>query len=109
MTSLKTIASLFEKEPPHWGLRGDPHLWNEIRTSFEQTPLPDSAEELIALIQTMFTTLTGHSISERTMFFIERFSHGGMSSGHISPDFWRDEVIPMMHGRFIEVKSKSNE
>ena len=70
------VASLFDKEPMHWGLRGDPYLWKQISAHFEQTPLPDSADELISLIETTFERLTGHSISEREMFFIERFSHG---------------------------------
>ena len=105
MTNFKTVASLFEKEPMHWGLRGDPYLWQEMHTSFEKTPLRDSAERLVELIESTFETFTGHSISERNMFFLERFSYGGMSSEHISPDFWREAVIPIMRARYFEMKS----
>ena len=100
----KTVALLFDKEPSQWGLRGDPYLWREMRTYLEKTPLPASADELIALIETTFETLTGHWISEREMFFIECFSHGGMSSGHISPEFWAEQAIPMLLERYRESK-----
>jgi len=103
MTSLKTVAALFENEPMRWGLRGDPYLWREMRLHFEQTPLPTTAEGLDTLIEAMFASLTDHSISEKEPFFIERFSHGGMSSGQISPDFWRDTIIPLMRARYTEI------
>jgi molybdenum cofactor cytidylyltransferase len=109
MTTSKSVASLFVKEPMHWGLRGDPYLWREMSAHFEQMPLPDAADELISLIETTFEVLTTHSISEREMFFMERFSHEGMSSGHISPDFWRETGIPMMRDRYFEAKSTTDD
>ena len=33
LTNPKTIASIFEKRPHQWGLRGDPHL---LRERFEK-------------------------------------------------------------------------
>jgi len=100
MTKPQTIASLFEKKPARWGLRGDPYLWEEMKSHFENTPLPATTDELVSLIQTAFASLTAHSVSESENFFIERLSHGGMSSGHISPEFWRDKVIPEIGSRF---------
>jgi hypothetical protein len=109
MTNPKTVASLFENEPMRWGLRGDPHLWREMREHFEKTTLPDSADELIAFVETMFEALTNHPISERDFFFIERFSDGGMSRGMISSEFWRDKVLPMMRVRYFDMKKTSDE
>jgi hypothetical protein len=103
------VASLFDKEPMQWGLRGDPYLWREMSAQFEQTPLPDAADELISIIETTFEKLTGHSIAERETFFLECFSHGGMSSGHIFPDFWRQEVLPLMRARYFEMKNTTND
>lgn len=103
MNLSKTVASLFEKEPIQWGLRGDPHLWREMRLQFDRTPLPATADELAALIESAFGSLTGHSISESRPFFVERFSHGGMSSGYVSPEFWRDKAIPLFRARFDEI------
>lgn len=33
-------------------------------------------------------------------FFIERFAHGGMSSGVVDADFWETEAIPMLVERY---------
>lgn len=107
MTTHMPLTSLFEKEPSTWGLRGDPFLWSEMRVHFDKTPLPASTRELARLIEEAFATLTGHSIHETDSFFIERFSHGGMSSGHISPKFWRDNVIPLLCERFNVSNSRT--
>jgi len=96
----KTIASLFEEEPAQWGLRGDPHLWREMREYFKHTPLPASADILVVQIGSAFLALTEHSISEKQHFHIERFGRGGMSGGYISPEFWREKVIPLLQERF---------
>lgn len=93
---MKTIASLFDEQPVQWNLRGDPHLWREMRAHFDDIPLPSSTEELVALIEAAFHTLTGHSISETEPFFIERYHTGGMSSGMILPTFWRGKIIPLL-------------
>jgi hypothetical protein len=96
----KSIATFFEEKTYQWGLRGDPHLWNEMSEHFAHIPIPDSADELVHLIEAAFELSTGHSILEEANFYVERFSHGGMSSGVVSPEFWRDKVIPVMCERF---------
>ena len=102
MTVPRTVASLFEQEPARWGLRGDPYLWKEMREHFKQTLIPATANDLVDLIEAAFKSLTGHSVSESEAFFVERLSHGGMSSGVVSPEFWRVKVIPLMRIRFGE-------
>ena len=97
---MKTIASFFEKEPGTWGLRGDPHLWREMQDYFTEASIPATENELTALIEAAFESLTGHSINESDTFYVERFAHGGMSSGYISPEFWREKVMPMICERF---------
>lgn len=100
MKNSRTLASLFDEEPFRWGLRGDPYLWREMRAHFDETPLPASTRELAALIEQAFASLTGHPLSETEPFHIERFSHGGMSSGMVSPQYWREKAIPMLQERF---------
>jgi len=71
-----------------------------MKAQFAQTLIPDTADELIALIQSAFEKLTNHSMSEKENFFVERLNHGGMSGGYVSPAFWRNKVIPMMREQF---------
>jgi hypothetical protein len=35
---------------------------------------------------------------------IERYAHGGMSSGMISVEFWRKEILPLLKTRYTEAK-----
>jgi hypothetical protein len=102
MSSYSTVADLFQYEPGEWGLRGDPYLWAEMQVHLSGVPLPSNPEELKELLVHSFHTLTGNSLSSRKYFYVERFAHGGMSSGHIDPTFWRNKVIPLLMQRFSE-------
>ena len=106
MAETQTMVSLFDTKPIQWGLRGDPHLWQEMRTHFEPIPLPATASEVSVLVEAAFETLTGHSIVGDEHFFVERFSHGGMSSGYISPKFWRETVMPLLHARYAHLMAQ---
>jgi hypothetical protein len=94
--SIKTVSKLFDEQPVRWNLRGDPHLWREMRAHFEGVPLPSSTNELAAMIESTFHTLTGHHITEMEPFFTARYNTGGMSSGYVLPKFWREEIIPLL-------------
>ncbi len=96
------IATLFEKSPIQWGLRGDPNLWQAMQTHFAQTPLPADAHTLIQLLEHAFVTLTDHPIITEKHFFIAQFAHGGMSSGLISPTFWRETAVPLLCNRYAQ-------
>jgi hypothetical protein len=96
----RTIGALLEEEPIQWGLRGDPYLWREMRQRFADAPLPGTVEELIALVEQEFAVLTGHQVSEPEHFYIERYNHGGMSGGGISPEFWRERALPLLVARY---------
>ena len=106
MNQTKSIKSLFGQNPRSWGLRGDPHLWDEMKSHFEGVPLPASTQELTALVEEAFLSLTDHSLSEVDAFFIERFSHGGMSSGYISPQFWNETAVPLLCERFEKLHTQ---
>lgn len=93
---MKSMIELFDTEPMSWGLRGDPYLWIEMKNYFSNTGLPKSKNELEILIGSAFKEITGHQITESKFFHIERFSHGGMSSGLVAPEYWRNTVIPYL-------------
>ncbi|MGB3120419.1 MAG: hypothetical protein WBE58_16480 [Verrucomicrobiales bacterium] len=97
---MKTIETLFHPEPPQWGLRGDPFLWLEMAETFRGVPLPDSSRQLAGEIEHRFEALTGQSINSSESLWLKRHSHGGMSSGGISLEFWRETAIPLLLSRF---------
>ena len=99
------VSDLFSPQPTQWGLRGDPYLWKEMRESFVGVVCPGTTEKLAALLGSKFEDLTGYPISHEEDFGIERFSHGGMSSGMISAEFWRLSAIPLLCTRMIHDRS----
>ncbi|MGJ8655805.1 MAG: hypothetical protein ACSHX6_05080 [Akkermansiaceae bacterium] len=90
------VAEIFEEEPIQWGLRGDPYLWGELKERCKHTEMPDTSDELQTLIQDEYALATGYPITHLDVFNVERFSHGGMSSGAISPEFWIQKAIPLL-------------
>src|SRR5262245_40364485 len=104
MQPVKTLARLFEEEPRQWRLRGDPHLWREMKATLGSSDYPSTEEHLIALLEQTYKYLTGMPLSYQEPFFIERFSHGGMSSGYVSPQFWAEIAIPLLRARYWDTK-----
>lgn len=103
----KTVSLLFSTVGIQWGLRGDPYLWDEMCGYFAGVPLPETAVSLHALIKEAFTALTNHPFpteTDHTPIHIERLAHGGMSSGFVSPEFWRDKAIPELTKRYNDAK-----
>jgi hypothetical protein len=100
MKNLTSIAEIFHDEPPHWGLRGDPYLWAEMARRFKEVVCPATPNSLIIMIEHAFAELTGFPISHRDDIYVERYSHGGMSSGEVSPEYWRNTALPLLRKRF---------
>jgi len=104
MPDQKSCSQLFEDEPRRWGLRGDPFLWREMQTTLKDHAWPASADEFQRLLEQTYAQLTGTPITRRTSIFVERYSHGGMSSGLVSPEFWRETAIPLLLDRYRDAK-----
>ncbi|GAK56153.1 hypothetical protein U27_03115 [Candidatus Vecturithrix granuli] len=94
------VSEIFEEEPVQWGLRGDPYLWRELKERLSETNMPENPEKLQRIIEEEYEKATGYPLSHQEPFFIERFQHGGMSSGGISPEFWVSTAIPMLIHRY---------
>jgi molybdenum cofactor cytidylyltransferase len=71
-----------------------------MRAHFGDRPLPETEAELEHEIVRMFKHLTGRSFNERREFHVPKYDSGGMSSGFISPQFWRNEAMPLLKHRF---------
>jgi len=97
-----SIADFFNEEPIQWGLRGDPYLWRDMKQQLIKINCPDSVEKFIEIIETAFQNLTGHPISCEDFIGIEKYSHGGMSSGCVDPKFWREKAIPLLKKRYLK-------
>ena len=93
------IAVLFEPEPRQWGLRGDPLLWRDMRSRCAAVDIPADEEKLQSVVQDLFTELTGHSLWEEEFFHVPAYESHGMSSGKISPQFWRESALPLLKRR----------
>lgn len=102
MSRCRYIGDLFEVEPEQYGLRGDTYLWVEMREHFSQVTLPQTTSELEEQMAQAFLLLTGHSISSSKSFRVERFAHGGISSGFVSPGFWRGRAMALIKKRYAE-------
>jgi hypothetical protein len=100
MQPSKTLADLFEPQPAQWGLRGDPYLWRDMRATLGSSPYPDTEAQLAALLEATYQQLTSAPLSHPDPIFVERYSHGGMSSGYVSPQFWVDKAIPLLRARY---------
>jgi hypothetical protein len=95
------MADLFDPEPETWGLRGDPYLWRALREHLSGTDIPASADEAVSLLHAAFGELAGLDLVSGTASPVYRaqYAHGGMSSGMISLDAWRQRLMPMLAER----------
>jgi hypothetical protein len=75
-----------------------------MQATLSEHAWPASADEFQWLLEQTYTQLTGTPISRRTSIFVERYSHGGMSSGLVSPEFWRETAIPLLLDRYRDAK-----
>ena len=104
MQTQKTLSEIFQNEPARWGFRGDPFLWREMKGKLGDHEYPETEEQLSLLLEQTYQQLTGASLTDCQPIFIERYSHGGMSSGHVSPQFWAEQAMPMLRARYRESK-----
>lgn len=95
-----TLSELFDPAPARWGLRGDPHLWAELREALGGAAPPASEQALVELIAQTFERLTGGSLAGREPIYVVRLNHGGMSGGFVDPRFWADKAVPLLCARF---------
>jgi len=99
------MAVIFKDRPQNWGYRGDPHLWDDMEVLFKETTWPDSEEEVVELIESAFMQLTGSSLASHEDIFVPKYDKGGMSSGMISMEFWRNTALPILKGRYTRWNS----
>ena len=69
---------------------------------FGDAPFPETEGDWATLIENTFGELTGSSLSTKEPFFVEKYAHGGMSSGYVSPEWWRETGLPLLRSRYAQ-------
>jgi hypothetical protein len=70
--------------------------------TLREVPFPQTEAEFIALLERTFEELTGSPLSSADDIYVEKYAHGGMSSGYVSPAFWRETALPLLLTRYAE-------
>lgn len=100
-----TVSIIFTPKPEKWGLRGDPFLWDALKTSFSTVPLPCEEERFLDHFEHLFRKLTNHPFEGEDEVFVPKFAEDGMSSGQVSLKFWEDEALPLLLKRLEKAQT----
>ena len=94
------LSVIFEDKPKRWGFRGDPYFWDHLKGLAENMDII-SNDELEKWIKNEYLLLSDKPMTDKYGDFavIERFAHGGMSSGGVDNLWWIDEGIPLLKKR----------
>ncbi len=101
---MKAISQLFDREPAQWGLRGDPYLWKEMKAKLGLLTMPEASADLERVLHSAFLDLTERTLETLDPIFVQRYDQGGMSSGMVCPEFWRNTAIPLIVSRYDDAK-----
>ncbi|KRC62462.1 hypothetical protein ASE14_01080 [Agromyces sp. Root81] len=102
----RTMQELFSPAPFQWGLRGDPHVWLAMKERLGATPSPADALLAEVLLIDTFNDVVGVDVRDQhgdTSVYREEFAHGGMSSGQVHVEGWRERLIPLLVSRAAEL------
>jgi hypothetical protein len=96
------VSKYFDPEPIQWGLRGDPHLWRDMKLKTATRNIPTTGNEFEKLLHKLFKELTGKAPKKGETIYVEKYETIGMSKGMISSDFWLDKGFSLLIQRYIE-------
>ncbi len=103
---INVIRGIFEPTPEKWGLRGDPYLWEDLKKSIKDEGISQDLSEFENQILRLFMQKTGKSIFDKNSVFVDEYAKGGMSSGQVSIDTWRNKLIPLIMTRYKNSKDE---
>ncbi len=101
----KDLSLIFERKPAQWGLRGDPYLWDEMQELCVADSLDIDDYAVARFVCEYFEKVTGQPLTIDAKAYVERFAHGGMSSGSVCGEFWISKGIPLLLDNFRRVKA----
>src|SRR3989338_1449962 len=95
--SIKNYHLFDEPIGYQWGLRGDPHFWEILKTHYSQLPKPvANQEEFLAEFEKVSVEYCGANIltSAENMLSVKNIPRGGMSGGWICQKYWKNTAVP---------------
>ncbi|WP_242994421.1 hypothetical protein [Butyrivibrio fibrisolvens] len=101
----KDLSLIFENKPQQWGMRGDPYLWKEMQDAFQGESLDINPRDLAGKICEFYEQAVGKPLTYYTNEYVERYAHGGMSSGYVSGEFWICSGIPLLLDNLRKIQS----
>ena len=96
----ENLAVLFEERPEQYGTRGDYYFWEYLQEYFNLNNEMITKDEFVTIIKQQFEEISGETLTINARPYVERFSHGGMSSGILCGEFWLNRAIPLLLERF---------
>ena len=96
----KDLSVIFEDEPKKWGLRGDPFLWAELREESAGKEFPFDEDAIVEMVCRKFESVSGVPLTYDARPYVEKYAHGGMSSGHLSGLFWMGRGMAKLFENF---------
>jgi hypothetical protein len=64
--------------------------------------LPCTEEHFLNEFYSAFEQLTGSKLDSKEQIFVQKYNHGGMSSGMVGSTFWLEKALPMLINRLRE-------
>ncbi len=101
----KDLSLIFERRPSRWGLRGDPYLWDEMKDNCVAQSLDIDEVGIAKFVSEYFEKVTGVPMTFEARAYVERFAHGGMSSGSVDGGFWISKGIPTLIENLHRIKA----
>lgn len=98
---------LFFKEPEQWGLRGDVYLWRDLGELFSEGELPKTVDQFESLLRERIRKQLDEGTPWHGNVYMERYAHGGMSSGMVCLDWWEKELVPLLKERYLNLGTDS--
>ena len=95
---------LFAEKPIQMGLRGDHYFWYYLESAFISTPLLIDHDSIEEIVKDEFRNVSGCKLTMEARPYVEQFAHGGMSSGHLSGQYWLETGIPLLQKRLAEME-----
>ena len=97
-----SVSKYFDPEPIQWGLRGDPHLWRDMKLKTENKNIPTTANDFEKMLYKLFKELTGEEPQKGRNIYVKKYETTGMSKGMVCSDFWLEKGFSLLIQRYIE-------